>query len=66
MFLIIAEIESNLVIESFRKKDSHWGEILGLYIYTNRDIDSDEIKRKLKEKLSTYKIPKLIVIKKPL
>jgi len=53
-------------IESFRKKDSHWGEILGLYIYTNRDINSDEIKRKLKEKLSAYKIPKLIVIKKPL
>ena len=51
-------------IESFKKKNSHWGEISGLYIYTDIDINSDQIIKKLKETLSSHKIPKQIIIKK--
>ena len=52
-------------IESFKKNDLYWGEISGLYIYTNEEINKDEIFRKLKENLSSYKIPKEIIFKKP-
>ena len=51
-------------IESFKKNDLHWGEISGLYIYTNQKINKNEIFEKLKEKLSSYKIPKEIIFKK--
>ena len=50
-------------IESFKKKNSHWGEVSGLYIYTDRSINLDEIIEKLKQILSPHKIPKQIVIK---
>ena len=51
-------------IESFKKNDLRWGEISGLYIYTDEEINKDKIFEKLKEKLSSYKIPKEIIFKK--
>ena len=50
-------------IESFKKNDLHWGEISGLYIYTNQKINKNEIFEKLKEKLSSAKFQKKLFLK---
>ena len=52
-------------IITFKKEDPYWGEVLGVYIYTNQKIDSDYIKSKLESIISKHKIPKEIVIKNP-
>ena len=61
----IASIAKFDKIITFKKEDPYWGEILGVYIYTNQKIDSDYIKSKLGSIISKHKIPKEIVIKKP-
>jgi len=48
----------------FKKEDAYWGEINGVYIYTNEKIEPDDIKVKLKKLISKYKIPKEIIIRK--
>ena len=48
----------------FKKEDDYWGEINGVYIYTNERIKPDDIKVKLKKLISVYKIPKEIIIRK--
>ena len=47
----------------FKKEDPYWGEINGVYIYTNQKIDSNYVKSKLEKLISKYKIPKEIIIK---
>ena len=51
-------------IKLFKEKDSFWGEIYGIHIYTNFNITPKEITEKLKTILSNYKIPKKIIIEK--
>jgi len=48
----------------FKKEDAYWGEINGVYIYTNEKVEPDDIKVKLKKLISGYKIPKKIIIRK--
>ena len=48
----------------FKKEDDYWGEINGVYIYTNEKVEPDDIKVKLKKLISGYKIPKEIIIRK--
>ena len=59
----ISQIESFDKIIPFKKTDSYWGEISGVYIYTNAKINPDYIKSELKKIISEYKIPKEIIIK---
>ena len=60
----IASIGEFEKIIPFKKEDARWGEILGVYIYTNQKIDSDYIKSKLESIISKHKIPKEIIIRK--
>ena len=48
----------------FKKEDDYWGEINGVYIHTNERIEPNDIKVKLKNLISGYKIPKEIIIRK--
>ena len=63
-FLLIDEIVEFDKIIPFKKEDPYWGEINGVYIYTNEKIDSSYIKSELEKLISKYKIPKEIVIRK--
>ena len=60
----IASIAKFDKIIPFKKEDPYWGEILGVYIYTNQKIDSGYIKSKLESLISKHKIPKEIIIRK--
>ena len=48
----------------FKKEDPYWGEVNGVYIYTNQKIEPGYIKSELEKLISKYKIPKEIIIRK--
>ena len=50
-------------ITSFKKDDSYWGEISGVYVYTKQEITSEGLKAELKKIIANHKIPQKIFIK---
>ena len=62
----IKSIIPSCEISQFKKSDSYWGEISRLCIYTDYKITPEDLKEELKKIISDYKIPREIIIKKPL
>ena len=59
----ITKIIPSCRIVPIKKNDSNWGEILGVIIYTNENIQVDILKSELQKVIADYKIPKEIIIK---
>ena len=62
----IKKIIPSCKIEQLKKKDSYWGEINRIYVYTKQEITSEKLKLELRKIISNYKIPHEIFIKKPI
>jgi len=60
----ISMIEKFDKVIPFSNQDPYWGDVSGVYIFTDKEINPDDIRLKLKELLSKSKIPKEIIIKK--
>ena len=59
----ILKIDSFDRVVPFKKDDPYWGEIGGVYIYTDKEINASYIKAELAKIISRHKIPKEIIIK---
>ena len=57
------KIDSFDKVVPFKKDDPYWGEIGGVYIYTDKEINASYIKTELAKIISRHKIPKEIIIK---
>lgn len=56
--ILATKLVKDIVI--FGKKDNYWGEVItAIYTPITNEINSEQIKNKIKDKISAYKIPKL-------